>query len=146
MTTSSRQLHGPTTSPSGIARRTQDHVRLTSGANNVAGHRTDLLNGDVRSVIFTLYRAVPTAKKFAVSKIGILSKYRMIESSNNRMGVPFVSFPKKNGTLQFCADYWKPNAVPTAIYILSFAWTNVPTAWERRQRFQHWTPIKGYER
>lgn len=73
-------------------------------------HRIDLKN-DVQPVRQNPYRSGHKEREFAREEIEKMLKAGVIEPSNSEWASPIVLAPKKDGSLRFCVDYRRLNAV-----------------------------------
>eukprot|EP00171_Calliarthron_tuberculosum_P021901 IDg21901t1 len=73
-------------------------------------HRIDLLPG-ARPQYSQPYRAGPESRKVIESHINDMKSKGVIESAQSQWAAPIVLAPKADGTLRFCIDYRRLNAL-----------------------------------
>lgn len=66
---------------------------------------------DIRPVYSALYCAGPTARRCSAKEILKMLRKEVIETANTELASLIVFEPKKDGSLKFCVDYCKLNAV-----------------------------------
>lgn len=95
---------------------------------NLAEHRTDLLNENVRPGDSATYQVGPTDKKFDIAETGKMINRELIDPTATAWGTPIAFDPKVCGSLRFCNDYRKLNVVNIGIRIPSLPLTSISTA------------------
>lgn len=81
------------------------------GRINAAKHRIELNDRNTAPVHSTPYRAGPKTRGFERVKIDKMLVGNIIEPAQTEWASPIVFAPKEDGTLRFCVDYRKLNAV-----------------------------------
>jgi hypothetical protein len=79
------------------------HVHYTS-------HRIDLVPGAKR-IHAQPYRAGPRAREAESAEVQRMLKARVIEPANSDWASPVVLVPKPDGSMRFCVDYRRLNAL-----------------------------------
>lgn len=90
------------------------------------------------------YGGSTTRQSVAVETNRILAK-NVIEPATVNWVAFMIFAPKKNGSHNFCFDYWNLNAVSICASYPSpsLAWSNASTALERWQYSFHWSLIQS---
>lgn len=66
---------------------------------------------DVRPIHSAPYRADPAARPFEKEDLEKMTKMCVIDPAQTEYAAPIIISPKKYGSLRFCVDYRKLNAV-----------------------------------
>lgn len=85
-------------------------VRLL-GCITAAKHRIEQLDKPTKLVHLAQYRTGTKRKEFEKAEIFKMMERLVIEPTQTEWAVPILFAPKKNGTLQFCGNYRRLNAV-----------------------------------
>lgn len=83
--------------------------------------KTTMMQHDVELTQGTLikehpYRLNPCKMKLMKEEIEYMLENKIIEPSDSAWDSPYVLVGKEDGTMRFCTDYWKVNAVTKADY------------------------------
>ena len=93
-----------------LLRRYSDMCSGTLGEINVTEHRIDLIEG-AKPVHAQPYRAGPRQRLLEEQEIERQLAAGVIEPATSPWASPIVFVPKKDGSLRFCVDYRRLNAV-----------------------------------
>jgi RNase H-like domain found in reverse transcriptase/Reverse transcriptase (RNA-dependent DNA polymerase) len=96
---------------------------------NATTHRIDLVPG-AKPVHSQPYRAGPRAREAESAELQRILKEGVIGPASSELASPVVLVPKPDGTLRFCVDYRKLNAVTNGIPTRYLVWTIVLTPLE----------------
>ena len=80
------------------------------GEISATEHRIQLLPG-TRPISQQPYRAGPNAREFVAKEVDRMLRAGVVEPSDSPWASPVVLAPKKDGSLRFCIDYRRLNAV-----------------------------------
>lgn len=83
------------------------------GRISTVNHRIDLRLLNMCPIQLVPYRARPRTRDFEKSKIDNMLTINVKEPTQTEWASPVVLAPKHHGTILFCIDYRKLNAVPT---------------------------------
>lgn len=72
---------------------------------NIARHRIEHTNKEIKAVHSTSYRAGIKTRKFEKAEIGEFLPQKFIKLALTELAAPAVFAPEKNELLRFCVDY-----------------------------------------
>ena len=81
------------------------------GQITVAKHRIDLVDEGMRPIHAHPYRAGPKRRELEKAELDNMLKEGIAEPATTEWASPIVFAPKKDGTLRFCVDYRRLNAM-----------------------------------
>ena len=97
-------------------------------------HRIELTPG-AKPFRFQPYRVSPRAREAEQASVDEMLAGRVISRSKSEWASPVVLIPKSDGSLRFCVDYQRLNALTVRDTYQSLGWTSASTRSEKPRSF-----------